>query len=268
MKHIFILFVFVFGAFYFYTIKNPKQLPKTEQETITNLINFNKRLKKSPNVFLFIENEKESKTLTSKAFSPYKRHCYNESLFSLFHAENSRSFLYRKNRNWTIGSSPLRLLKNRGYQIHSISTKMLYEDNIEEIIFGKDRHLANSYTLFSRTKDRNTKAISTFKTLLEKSPKKNFFTLFLDPQKDSYQECISGLKKKGLYKDSVVIFLSKPKKMGKYLSYSLYLKLGDYIETKKVVRSCENILPTVLHYLFEERLTAGLYSGDSSLYSF
>ena len=91
MKYIFILFVFTFGVFCFYKIKNPKQLPKKEEKVIANLIQFKKHLKKSQNVFLFIESEKEEKTLLAKTFSRFKRNCYNESLFSLFHAENRRS---------------------------------------------------------------------------------------------------------------------------------------------------------------------------------
>lgn len=267
MKYIFIIFIFAFGTFCFVKIKNPKELPKTEEEVIANLIQFNKQLKKSPNIYLFIECEKENKLFSSNAFSPYKKNYFNETLFSLFHAENYGSFFHRKNKDWTIGSSPLRLLKNQGYQIHNISTKILYEENIEEIIFGKDRHLTNSYTLLSKAKNTKEQIISYFRKQLEKKTKKNIFTLFLDPQKGGYKECISHLKKQNLYKNSIIIYLSNPKKTGKYLNYSLQLKLGDYKEMNKIVRSFETVFPTVLHYLYEENVTAGLYSGDSCLYS-
>ena len=67
------------------------------------------------------------------------------SWFSLFHSQYP---FYWRQKNWTMGSTALHLLKQWGYQIRLYSSAELEYYGMDEMIFGKEHHLLASYKKF------------------------------------------------------------------------------------------------------------------------
>lgn len=113
-------------------------------------------LAEKPNIYLFIvESLREDfiTTETAPHLSAFKDEAIhfdmalsnanstNMAWFSIFHSDFPYLWAERKE----LGSPALKALKELGYQIHVLSSAQLAYFGMDELIFGKDRHLADSF---------------------------------------------------------------------------------------------------------------------------
>lgn len=94
---------------------------------------------------------------------------------------------------WKQGSLPLKMLKELGYQIDVFSAADLSYFNMDRLIFGENRHLANTMCDFSVDKsleacDRDERCIFSFQQALQKSDAKegHAYIFFLDSTHSEY----------------------------------------------------------------------------------
>lgn len=278
--------LFLISVFCFIGRNHAKNLPPTEKQVLTTLANFQRKPAKTPNIYIFItHNEKDDQIYSHSLpfLSSVKTEDFSKSIFSLYHAEAPQNFKYRNTLDWTTGSAPLRLLVKLGYKIHVLSTLMLYQENVEELVFGKNHHLTKSFTLCINKEKENGILTSFENTLQEQihSNQKNCFAIFLKSNQESaIEKFISNLKKQNLYDDSIIVKLLNPEKKYAENKQTLHVKLGTFKEALLLIEdqdpnkkkhplanSYEEVFPTILHYLFEDRVTNDFLSGRSDLYS-
>lgn len=177
--------------------------PTSEKEVLTKIANLNVIPEKTPNIFLFIVESLREDFMTSQ-IAPNLFQFKNENLFSsksfanangtqiswfsLFHSEYPLYWSLYNDPNRTTGGAPLRLLKQLGYKIHVFTSAELYYYRMEESLFGKNHHLADSFYFFPHVKPE--KAASSDKKAIRALEKeiltldlangKNLFVVFLD----------------------------------------------------------------------------------------
>ncbi len=71
------------------------------------------------------------------------------SWFSIFHGIYPFSWKDRQLKNWSMGSLPLQLLKKAGYQIHVLSASRLNFYQMDQILFGKDKTIADDFLVLA-----------------------------------------------------------------------------------------------------------------------
>lgn len=113
-----------------------------------------------PNIYLFIIESFRGDCITSEiaprltAFQDTACHFQHAlsnanttqvSWFSLFHSQYP---FYWRQKNWTMGSPALHLLKQWGYQIRLYSSAQLEYYGMDEMLFGKEHQLLSSYQNF------------------------------------------------------------------------------------------------------------------------
>jgi hypothetical protein len=116
-----------------------------------------------PNIFLFIVESIREDFITPKvtphlhAFKKQNLSCDTTlasanathcSWFSIFHSQFPFYWKEESQKDNKLGSFPLRLIKQWGYQIHVVSASHLEYYRMDEILFGKDRILADSFDFF------------------------------------------------------------------------------------------------------------------------
>lgn len=115
-------------------------------------------LEKKPNIYLFIAESLREDYLTDETAPHLTRfredcmpagktlsnaNCTHLSWYAIFHSEYPMWWAKKKER-WKSGSIPLRIFKKLGYNIRLYSAAQLKYYGLEELIFGKDRQLADS----------------------------------------------------------------------------------------------------------------------------
>ena len=120
---------------------------------------------KKPNIFLFVIESLREDFLTQEiapAISLFREHNVSlpqafssangthPSWFSIFQARYPLYWGKMQPSSWKSGSLPLNVLKKMGYKIHLYSAARLKYYQMDEILFGKDQHLADSINLFYR----------------------------------------------------------------------------------------------------------------------
>ena len=117
-----------------------------------------------PNIFFFIAESVRGDYITDEItphLSQFKRENIsfdlslsngNATQISWFSTFHSKLPLYwgRRNasRNWNIGSPPLKVLKEIGYQTHVYSSANLSFYQMDELVFGKERYLVDDVHFF------------------------------------------------------------------------------------------------------------------------
>lgn len=135
----------------------------SEQE-IELLLEENKTsLKGKPNIYLFVvESFRKdfitedtapnlynfSKTCAPSHLSISNANATHQSWYSIFHSQYSYNWKIVEDQNWSMGSAPLKHLKNLGYKIHVYSSAQLAYYGMEKLLFGKDQYLLDSYKKF------------------------------------------------------------------------------------------------------------------------
>ncbi|MBI3901091.1 MAG: sulfatase-like hydrolase/transferase, partial [Chlamydiia bacterium] len=123
-------------------------------------------LKSKPNIYLFVIESLREDCITSEiAPNLYQfKNTYNHfdlalsngngshlSWYSIFHSQFPYTWNEPFIKNWQKGSPALQLLKKWGYQIRLYSSAQLNYYDMEEILFGKDAMLIDSYQTFHHT---------------------------------------------------------------------------------------------------------------------
>jgi len=85
------------------------------------------------------------KSCSSAQISRSSANCTHLSWFSLFHSKHPFYWSYNKTTSFNEGSLPLNLLKEAGYAIHVYSSAQLRFYHFDEVIFGKNHHLATTF---------------------------------------------------------------------------------------------------------------------------
>jgi hypothetical protein len=97
------------------------------------------------------------------------------SWFSIFHSQFSYFWNHLQSKGWTMGSPPINLLKKWGYKIRVYSSAQLKYYGMDELLFGKDLHLIDSYQTFhhappATAADSDRQALAKWKKDLSDNP--------------------------------------------------------------------------------------------------
>jgi glucan phosphoethanolaminetransferase (alkaline phosphatase superfamily) len=112
------------------------------------------------------------------------------SWFSIFHSLYPY-FWTEVRDNWNLGSIPLQVLKKNGYHIHVYSSASLSYFDMDQIVFGKQRYLADSVHDFSSEHslqpcERDQLAIDTMTADTLRPHPPSLFIVFLDSTHSEY----------------------------------------------------------------------------------
>ncbi len=182
-------------------IKMGKLPPETsEKEFTSQLMNTTIKVAKKPNIFLFITESLREDYITKEiapSLSKFRENniAFRHSLsganvtglswFSIFHSVYPFYWEARQPYQWSLGSLPLQILKKAGYQIHVYSSSRLNYYQMDERLFGKDRHLADTFRCFGEGEDRDahendTECVATLLENLGASQEGQVFIVFLE----------------------------------------------------------------------------------------
>ena len=185
-------------------IRMPRYLKRARREkrVLKNVIKANFQAKKTPNIYLFvIESIREdfiTKNCTPSIYD-FKHqnisfdlslananytHC---SWYSLFHSNYPLYWSYIKKKKWNSGSIPLYILKKMGYKIHVYSASGLKYYSMDEVLFGKNQFLLESFHQYNHIYPKQAyqadeEAMDELLSDLQdkKNHEKNVFVIFLD----------------------------------------------------------------------------------------
>ncbi len=171
-------------------IVKPIQTPLAEELIRDTVALETAKLKKKPNIYLFVIESFRSDFITEKN-SPHlfafqqeaapieltlsNANASHQSWFSIFHSQFSHHWNLLQQRNWSMGSPPLHLLKNLGYQIHLYTSAQLNYYGMEKLLFGTDRFLLDSVQQFhhkapTSAADTDAQAITKLKLDIAQNP--------------------------------------------------------------------------------------------------
>jgi len=176
---------------------------KNEKEIDKNISQKNIQASNQYNVFLFVIeslrkdyiNESTSPSLTK--FRDENLHFKNSystangtqlSWFSIFYSTYPFNWTGYKD-SWENGATSLKLLKSLGYKINVFSSANLKYHNMDEMIFGNDLSLADSFISYEEKQAwvRDQKAFTDLKEKVSSiKDNKNFFVVFLDSTHSEY----------------------------------------------------------------------------------
>lgn len=144
-------------------MQNPLSKPPSEESILKEVAGLNLNLKKKPNIYFFIIESLREDFITDKVaphISRFKKENVSfdlslsnanytpNSWFSFFHSTFPYFWSHNQKEGWKSGSIPLKILKDAGYQIHVYTAAQLTYYQMDEYIFGKDKHLADQYNAF------------------------------------------------------------------------------------------------------------------------
>lgn len=143
-------------------LKKPLKKLESEKETLKKVHSISMVVEKKPNIYLFIVESLREDFLTrdtAKNISMFGKenlkfgqsfsnaNCTQEAWYSIFHGNYPFHWTQAK-KNWKSGSMPLQILKKMGYQVHIYSAAQLRYYGMDEVIFGKNHYLADSYNVY------------------------------------------------------------------------------------------------------------------------
>lgn len=138
--------------------------PPNENEAKSAIEALNKiSLEKRPNIFFLVAESLRNDFITPEV-TPYLHafkqnylssdcslacgNCTQTGWYSLFHCQNPLFWGQEKTNSWSIGSPTLALLKEKGYKIHVYTATRLSYYNMDELLFGKERHLLDDFHFY------------------------------------------------------------------------------------------------------------------------
>ncbi len=182
----------------------PIQPPRTEEAIQQALAEQTFAPEKLPNIYLFVMETMRSDfidSVTAPNMSAFKSRHIAPSLsfanantthlswFSIFHSTFPFQWTYMRD-HWEQGSAPLQLLKKMGYRIRVYAAADLRYFNMDEVIFGKNRQLADSVVEFSGLRiepcERDAKAISALMEDSSEEKEGTIYLVFLDSTHSEY----------------------------------------------------------------------------------
>lgn len=142
-----------------YTLKRPPE----EKQVKALLQQPSNSLKKTPNIYLFVIESFRDDFITPEvtpSLYAFKQKTISSKLplangngshigwFSIFHSQLPYLWNYVKRQDWQMGAPTLQLLKKWGYQMRVYTSAQLGYYGMEELIFGKERHLVDAFHPF------------------------------------------------------------------------------------------------------------------------
>jgi glucan phosphoethanolaminetransferase (alkaline phosphatase superfamily) len=166
-------------------------------------------LSNKPNIYLFVVESFREDFVTPEiaphlsAFRQANTHfnmalsnanATNLSWFSIFHSQFPYFWHRIQKGGWEMGSPALNLLKKWGYQIHVLSSAELSYFGMEDLLFGKNRHLLTTYKKFChappvKAADSDGATLEYLQTEMAKNPsleQGQVFIIFWDSTHFSY----------------------------------------------------------------------------------
>jgi glucan phosphoethanolaminetransferase (alkaline phosphatase superfamily) len=142
-----------------------------------------------PNIYIFVIESLREDMITQE-IAPNMSRFKNENIhfetalsnanssaiswFSIFHSQLSLFWNHRR-QGWNMGSPALKLLKQKGYQIRAYSSADLGYYGMEQLLFGANKQLLDSYQTFAHlpptpTWQADKKALSSLMRDLKEDP--------------------------------------------------------------------------------------------------
>lgn len=188
-------------------LKTPlKQMPQVGA-VLNELKDHSFQVAKKPNIYLFVVESLRKDYVTqdtaphltkfkenyiSAAHSFSNANSTNNSWFSIFYSMYPFHWSYAKTTSLQEGSLPLNLLKKMGYKIHVYSSAQLKFYSLDQVILGKENHLADTVKIFPHygdktASDTDIEAIEAFKEDSKQHSKEgNVYLIFLDSTHFNY----------------------------------------------------------------------------------
>ena len=184
--------------------------PPDEASISKEILQTNFPLQTKPNIYLFIIESFRDDFIT-KEIAPHLYAFKQQALpiqttlsngnashlswFSIFHSQFALYWNLLQQNTWEMGSPPLHLLKNLGYQIRLYSSADLEYYKTQELLFGKNNFLLNSHQKFPHigsisAAETDANAMSALKKDLTQNPSLHqgqLFITFLDSTHFDYQ---------------------------------------------------------------------------------
>lgn len=144
-------------------LPGPIRAPKSEDEILHAIAKDKTVLSNKPNIYLFVMESLRDDFITTNTAPNLNRfkeraiHFDNAlsggngthlSWFSIFHSQFPYFWRETQQKNWKMGSPPLTLLKKWGYKIRVYTSAQLGYYGMEDLIFGKNHHLIDTYQQF------------------------------------------------------------------------------------------------------------------------
>jgi len=193
------------------TTFNPPESPSLEialpphtitEEEIQMRLGSVKNLAHKPDIFLFVIESLREDFLDDRT-APYLHRFSRENIsfpqgvsnanatqiswFSLFYSQQPFYWANYQPSKWKSGSIPLQALKKLGYTIHVLSSARLEYYQMDQMIFGKDRYLADVFLEFPhrgniQACESDEQAMRELKRICGESPTQSgrLFIVFLD----------------------------------------------------------------------------------------
>jgi glucan phosphoethanolaminetransferase (alkaline phosphatase superfamily) len=226
--------------------------PPQEEIVTQELIKIEPLASKKPNIYLFvIESFRED--FITKENAPnlfeFKNQCVTSNVtlsganashpswFSIFHSQFSFLWNLVQQSGWTIGSPPLHVLKQLGYQIRLYTSAQLSYYGMEELLFGKKTSLLNSYQKFHHTSylpaaETDLQALKALQTDLSTHPSLQEGQLFL------------------IFWDATHFDYSWPKTWTpKFIPFANEMAYFSAFPSKKQIQKIQNRYRNAIHYV-------------------
>lgn len=144
-------------------LASPISRPATQDEQLQRLQAIAQPQVSKPNVFIFVSESLRADCMTEDTAPNLQRfqrdnyinhHAYSNanatqiSWYAIFHANFPFHWAAVKQSGWSMGSLPLYIFKQLGYQVHVYSGAQLKYYNMDQLLFGKNHHLLTSYHTF------------------------------------------------------------------------------------------------------------------------
>lgn len=180
-------------------LRSPLAAKSSESNYLLELSQRQFLAQKKPNIFLFIAESIREDFITPQItphLAQFQKECayYKNAIsganatqfswFSIFHSVYPLHWESRRPTAWKSGSPSLQILKKLGYKIHLFSSARLEYYQMNELLFGTDRSLADSYHVFAEDHEKkiyenDTACIDSLLDHLDES-EGNLYLVFLD----------------------------------------------------------------------------------------
>lgn len=202
-------FTFLQPQTVFFPVAGSFQRPLPEEEMKKQIAADQTVLAKKPNIYLFVV-ESLREELIDEEVAPHLGQFRKQALhadmtlsnangsalswFSIFHSQFPICWEELQKEGWSMGSPPLNLLKKWGYKIHLYTSAQLGYYGMEELLFGKERKLLDTYKTFHHlppmsAADTDAQAVEQLKKDLASNPdlhEGQVFLIFLDATHFNY----------------------------------------------------------------------------------
>jgi hypothetical protein len=144
-------------------LSSPLKSPPNEEKMLEWIEQETTEIKKRPNIYLFVIESFREDFITPEIaprLSQFKEEAHHfplalsnsngshPSWFSIFHSQFPLYWKQLQKAQWKMGSPPIHLLKKWGYQVRVYSSAQLSYYGMEELLFGQERRLVDSFQTF------------------------------------------------------------------------------------------------------------------------